>query len=97
MTTGDGVEEPGRFEDTFVVPDSLAGQRVDRAVAMVTGWSRAEVQAIADRGEIEVAASSPRAASSTRESGSRCSGGRRSWRLRGPSRCRSTWCTTTPT
>ena len=54
MTTSDGVEEPGHFEDTFVVPDSLAGQRVDRAVAMVTGWSRAEVQAIADRGEIEV-------------------------------------------
>jgi 23S rRNA pseudouridine1911/1915/1917 synthase len=40
--------------ESFVVPDALAGQRVDRAVAMVTGWSRAEVQAIADRGEITV-------------------------------------------
>ena len=40
--------------DAFVVPDALAGQRVDRAVAMVTGWSRAEVQAVADRGEITV-------------------------------------------
>ena len=41
-------------EPVFVVPDALAGQRVDRAVAMVTGWSRAEVQAVADRGEITV-------------------------------------------
>ena len=40
--------------EIFVVPDALAGQRVDRAVAMVTGWSRAEVQAVADRGEITV-------------------------------------------
>ena len=50
MTTPDhdeGIE-------TFVVPESLAGERVDRAVAMVTGWSRAEVQAVADRGEIEI-------------------------------------------
>ena len=46
MTTGD--------PEAFVVPESLAGERVDRAVAMVTGWSRAEVQAVADRGEIEV-------------------------------------------
>ena len=30
------------------------GERVDRAVAMLTGWSRAEVQAVADRGEIMV-------------------------------------------
>jgi 23S rRNA pseudouridine1911/1915/1917 synthase len=45
-----GPEGPERF----VVPDALAGQRVDRAVAMVTGWSRAEVQAVADRGEITV-------------------------------------------
>ena len=43
------------------------------------------------------AVSSPRAASSTRESGSRSSVGRPSPRLRGPSRCRSTWCTRTPT
>src|SRR5262249_34819682 len=44
----------GTRVDAFVVPDALAGQRVDRAVAMVTGWSRAEVQALADRGEITV-------------------------------------------
>jgi 23S rRNA pseudouridine1911/1915/1917 synthase len=49
MTSTAGPPEP-----VFVVPDALAGQRVDRAVAMVTGWSRAEVQAVADRGEITV-------------------------------------------
>jgi 23S rRNA pseudouridine1911/1915/1917 synthase len=38
----------------FVIPDALAGERVDRAVAMLTGWSRADVQAIAERGEITV-------------------------------------------
>jgi len=54
VTAGDGDDETGPPEEAFVVPDALAGQRVDRAVAMVTGWSRAEVQAIADRGEIEV-------------------------------------------
>ena len=30
--------------NTFVVPDALAGERVDRAVALHTGWSRAEVR-----------------------------------------------------
>jgi 23S rRNA pseudouridine1911/1915/1917 synthase len=46
------VSEDG--PEPFVVPEALAGQRVDRAVALVTGWSRAEVQAVADRGEITV-------------------------------------------
>jgi 23S rRNA pseudouridine1911/1915/1917 synthase len=50
VTTDDATHEP----EVFVVPDALAGQRVDRAVAMVTGWSRAEVQAIADLGGITV-------------------------------------------
>jgi 23S rRNA pseudouridine1911/1915/1917 synthase len=45
---------PDGKDEAFVVPEALAGERVDRAVAMVTGWSRAEVQAVADRGEIEV-------------------------------------------
>jgi 23S rRNA pseudouridine1911/1915/1917 synthase len=31
------------------VPATLAGERVDRAVALVTGWSRAEVQALVER------------------------------------------------
>jgi len=50
VSTPDGDEQL----EAFVVPESLGGERVDRAVAMVTGWSRAEVQAVADRGEIEV-------------------------------------------
>jgi 23S rRNA pseudouridine1911/1915/1917 synthase len=50
----DDAGERGLDEQVFVVPDPLVGQRVDRAVAMVTGWSRAEVQALADRGEITV-------------------------------------------
>src|SRR4051794_39881736 len=40
--------------DRFVVPDGLAGQRVDRAVALHTGWSRAEVQAMIDRDLVRV-------------------------------------------
>ena len=41
-------------DEVFAVPEALVGQRVDRAVALVTGWSRAEVQAVLDRGEITV-------------------------------------------
>jgi 23S rRNA pseudouridine1911/1915/1917 synthase len=32
--------------DAFEVPDALSGERIDRAVALATGWSRAEVQAL---------------------------------------------------
>ncbi|HEY1737961.1 MAG TPA: RluA family pseudouridine synthase [Acidimicrobiia bacterium] len=35
--------------DSFVVPAALGGERVDRAVALHTGWSRSEVQALVDR------------------------------------------------
>ena len=38
----------------LTVPESLAGERVDRAVALLTGWSRAEVQSLAALGEIAV-------------------------------------------
>jgi 23S rRNA pseudouridine1911/1915/1917 synthase len=38
----------------WTVPEALAGERVDRAVAMETGWSRAEVQAAAAAGGILV-------------------------------------------
>ncbi|MEI8002275.1 MAG: RluA family pseudouridine synthase [Actinomycetes bacterium] len=38
----------------MTVPDALAGERVDRAVSMLTGWSRAEVQSLASQGEISV-------------------------------------------
>ncbi len=39
-----GQPEPDELE--WTVPDALAGERVDRAVALATGWSRAEVQAV---------------------------------------------------
>ena len=38
--------------ETFVVPASLDGDRVDRAVAFHTGWTRAEAQAIIDDGGV---------------------------------------------
>lgn len=40
--------EPPVPTDSFVVPDSLARERVDRTVALHTGWSRAEVQELID-------------------------------------------------
>jgi 23S rRNA pseudouridine1911/1915/1917 synthase len=40
--------------DTFTVPASLAGERVDRAVAMLTGWSRREVRELVDAGSVLV-------------------------------------------
>ena len=39
---------------TFYVPASLAGERVDRAVALLTGWSRADVAALIDKGAVLV-------------------------------------------
>src|SRR5215475_14098045 len=38
----------------FVVPDALAGERLDRAVALLTGWSRSDVQALIDAGAVTV-------------------------------------------
>jgi 23S rRNA pseudouridine1911/1915/1917 synthase len=38
----------------FAVPDELAGERVDRAVALLTGWSRADVQSLLEAGAIVV-------------------------------------------
>jgi 23S rRNA pseudouridine1911/1915/1917 synthase len=40
--------------ETFVVPDALAGERIDRAVALLTGWSRAEVQSLVAAGAVLV-------------------------------------------
>jgi len=40
--------------DMIVVPDELAGERVDRAVALLTGWSRADVQTLIEAGEVLV-------------------------------------------
>jgi 23S rRNA pseudouridine1911/1915/1917 synthase len=42
------------LNDHFEVPGSLAGERVDRAVALLTGWSRAEVQALVEDGAVLV-------------------------------------------
>ena len=34
--------------EQLVVPDALAGERLDRAVALLTGWTRSEVQELVD-------------------------------------------------
>lgn len=39
---------------TFSVPASLAGERVDRAVALLTGWSRADVAVLIEKGAVLV-------------------------------------------
>jgi len=46
MSTDDVIE--------WTVPEALAGERIDRVVAMETGWSRSEVQAVAAAGGILV-------------------------------------------
>ena len=48
------MSDPEGFVDGFVVPSGLAGDRVDRAVAFHTGWSRSEVQALVDAGKVTV-------------------------------------------
>ena len=45
----------GDVVETVVVPEELGGERVDRAVALLTGWSRADVQTLLESGEILVA------------------------------------------
>jgi 23S rRNA pseudouridine1911/1915/1917 synthase len=45
--------------DELLVPDTLVGERVDRAVALLTGWSRAEVQALLARGAVRVDGATP--------------------------------------
>lgn len=40
--------------ETFTVPDALAGERIDRAVALLTGWSRADVQTLVAAGHVLV-------------------------------------------
>ncbi len=41
-------------ERRFAVPSALAGERVDRALALLTGWSRAEVVALVEAGAVIV-------------------------------------------
>ncbi|MGH9037437.1 MAG: pseudouridine synthase, partial [Acidimicrobiia bacterium] len=42
-------------ERHFLVPAALAGERVDRALALLTGWSRADVVALVEEGAVTVA------------------------------------------
>ena len=42
------------MSEPIVVPPTLDGERVDRAIALITGWSRADVQALLARDAIEV-------------------------------------------
>jgi 23S rRNA pseudouridine1911/1915/1917 synthase len=41
-------------DDRLVIPEALAGERVDRAVALLTGWSRSEVQDLVQAGAVLV-------------------------------------------
>ena len=43
-----------RVAEEFAVPDALAGERLDRAVALLTGWTRSEVQALVESGAVLV-------------------------------------------
>jgi 23S rRNA pseudouridine1911/1915/1917 synthase len=40
--------------EPFVVPANLEGERVDRAIAFLTGWSRREVQVLVSAGDVLV-------------------------------------------
>jgi 23S rRNA pseudouridine1911/1915/1917 synthase len=48
MTQGGDVASP------VVVPEALAGERVDRALALLTGWSRSAVRTLIDDGAVTV-------------------------------------------
>ncbi len=50
----DGAATGESVPAAFPVTDSLAGERLDRAVALLTGWSRAEVQALVRAGAVLV-------------------------------------------
>jgi 23S rRNA pseudouridine1911/1915/1917 synthase len=40
--------------EQLAVPDALAGERIDRAVALITGWTRSEVQDLLEAGAVLV-------------------------------------------
>jgi 23S rRNA pseudouridine1911/1915/1917 synthase len=40
--------------EEFAVPEALAGERLDRAVALLTGWTRSEVQVLVEAGDVLV-------------------------------------------
>ena len=37
-----------------IIPPALAGERVDRAIALITGWSRTEVAALVEKGAVRL-------------------------------------------
>ncbi|MFO7589527.1 MAG: RluA family pseudouridine synthase [Acidimicrobiia bacterium] len=47
-------DPPSLDHEPLVVPATLAGERVDRAISLLTGWSRAEVQVLVRAGDILV-------------------------------------------
>ena len=44
----------GEVVSPVVVPETLAGERVDRALALLTGWSRSEVRTLVDQQAVTV-------------------------------------------
>jgi 23S rRNA pseudouridine1911/1915/1917 synthase len=46
--------DEGVDAEELVVPDALAGERIDRAVALLTGWARTDVQRLLEDGSILV-------------------------------------------
>ncbi|HKY77960.1 MAG TPA: S4 domain-containing protein, partial [Acidimicrobiia bacterium] len=44
----------GAPREAFEVPASLVGERVDRAVALLTGWSRSDVATLIEEGAVRV-------------------------------------------
>ena len=49
-----GPDPAPHAPEPLAVPATLAGERVDRAVALLTGWSRAEVQDLVERQQVLV-------------------------------------------
>jgi len=49
-----GDAPPGGVASPVVVPETLAGERVDRALALLTGWSRSEVRELVEREAVTV-------------------------------------------
>jgi 23S rRNA pseudouridine1911/1915/1917 synthase len=55
VTSDSGPERSGaRAGESVVVPAVLDGERLDRAVALLTGWPRAAVQTLLDEGSVLV-------------------------------------------
>src|SRR5690242_3663467 len=48
------MSDPDALPEPVTVPAALAGERVDRAVALLTGWSRSDVQALIERDAVLV-------------------------------------------